>query len=380
MSHGFIDSASLHMIILAMSKGATERWSPWVWESAAVVTTTLWSNPLFKITPGPDPFHGARGEFENLLAALQYPSGDAAVHDRKALESTRRWARENIAKLRRIRHDLSNDPSFVDWLDWYTSSMWAAHSQMHGALFTAEFVPQIARTIDCSEQELRRVHDLSHDPQKVAASVRQRTDSEDRRIAREAFVTATLLRGRYHDRTAKSAECQIIHRPLRRHVLTPGTREIVFDLSNTEQYLTGLILCSALVESSTAARVKLWAENTKKVRDGVRAKALTLDPKPSDRVARDLVLDFARRYDMRFHPRRVEYVVEGGLALFVEAGLLALGLDPWTATALATGEALVTRASGVSEKLAARVAGRRRRLSKLSESGAGRIRSILRRR
>jgi len=67
---GYIDSASLHILILALRSGKPAEWSPWTWETTQYVTCALWALPTFAVPPDPSPHKGARGPYGQILKEL----------------------------------------------------------------------------------------------------------------------------------------------------------------------------------------------------------------------------------------------------------------------------------------------------------------------
>lgn len=379
MSQAYIDSASLHHLVLALRHPKPLEWMPWVWEVLEGVTCALWSQPQFQIAPDPSPHKGARGPFDQLLMELSPMYTGIAAQDAKALKATRQWVNRNPQGVRTRLNEVKAVSSFTQWLDWYVSFFFGHHSKMHGALFTYELIPQLGRVLDCSTADLEQVHQLSQDNDRVAQWAKDRPNTEDYQLALDAFVLSTLLRGRYHDCAARNLPAHIMHHPMREVMLAKRRPPEEFSLSNTEQYLTKVVFASALVEPTLEGRLGMWSENVLKVRHAAIQGRLDLRPKDSDAVALELAIDAVKRADVRCHPRYLELVLDAAMSLGV-ATLTSFSLTPWyVGPPVALGELVMSRKLRVGQRLAGRFYTTRRRLQDLARSKPGRLERILQR-
>lgn len=383
MSCGFVDSASLHTIILALRNSKTTDWTPWMRETVLGTTVALWSHPQFSIAPDPSPHQGSRGPFDRLLKALSPFFSGIASQDEAALQKTRQWVRDNPIRVKHLYDQVSANISFPQWLDSYISFFFVRHSQMHGGLFTYEFIPQLSQVIGCPPQDLERLYELSGNPKQVEKWVKKLPNTESFSLLKDAFVISTLMRGRYHDYAAKNSGLQIMHHPMREVVLPRKKVTSEFVLSNTEQFLTSLVLHSALNELRLDARINLWAENIIKVKTAISQQKIDLLHKDSVDVALDSALNAAKQADIRFHPRYMEVAFD----LVVSAGMGALtaftlapwlSISPWVGVVVGVARQAVTKPLKIGERSARLFYGSRNRLLKLAEAEPGRIQRLMR--
>lgn len=373
---GYIDSASLHMVILALRHGKPSEWNDWTWETVQYVTCALWSLPDFGLPPDPSGEPTAHGPYSRLLKELRPVFVGVDPRDTGALAKTRRWVgrdpRARLAVCRRIQ----SDPRFVQWLDWYIAYFWERHCAMHGALFTREFIPEVARMVGCSDNDLTRLHALSGDASVVKHWVRKRPDSDEFRLALDSFCITTLLRGRYHDYAAQNAGVSIMHHPMRAALLPRRVGGVRFDISNTEQYLTNILIGSALKQTGITARLESWADNLLRVRAAFSDQRLDLAPKDRTEVAVECAVDAAKRSGIEANPHMLEKFVSilTGLAVSTLSGFF---LDPWLAGQVGAGSTILADLSKAPErgvKAAYRTAPH---LKALARAPAGRITRVL---
>lgn len=377
MTPGYVDSASLHAIILALQKDSPEHWTDWERETTALVTTALWSNPAFRIAPDPSTHHGARGHFRKLLDGLGGTFAGLGQPDPDALAKTKRWARRKLPAIAKICGTYFSDPVFLDWLDRYKKTFWVAHCEMHGGLFTAELLPEVSRVINCSLTDVTHVHRLTNDPELVRRWVAGHWRGEDSALAERAFSAAVVLRGRYHDIAAKRERVQIVHHPMRRPVLLPSGTTILFRLSNTELYLTALILASAISQRATEARIGTWAKGTTGVRDYIANKRIDTAQCVDDDQASETAVDVIRKCGLRFHAKWVEILTNVGLTGLTGAATVAFGLDPWIGLLISGARGAVDTGLGISRWSVQKISTRRSRLRALALAGAGRLRRVV---
>jgi hypothetical protein len=200
-------------------------------------------------------------------------------------------------------------------------------------------------------------------------------------LAIDAYVLAALLRGRYHDHVAEAANLQIMHHPIRYGVLPKKKETTVFVPTNTEKYLTSIILAGALSEKKIKDRIVLWAENVIKARKAAKIGAIDLSQKDSNSVAESLAMDVAKRLDLRTYSRLTATSLEALSSLIID-GLVCLGLCPWAGVPPWVGlpvgpgvTAAIRQGTGKStgEIAASRLYQRRARIRNLAKAVPGRI-------
>ena len=330
MIRGYADSASIWGVIAALSYEKVKQWPNWTGQSAVEVTCALINDHLLEIAPGPEPYSGAMGPYDHAMRRLVAIVSDASSNDawrQKAENRVKRWVGQRHGQISTAYAKLREDRNLTEWLDWSIPNAWVWHSAMLDGLFNRQFIHEVARILGCSEGELQKIWQRSRDLNQVEYWSKKQPDSDDFRLAREAYMVAALLRGRYHDHVAEEANLQILHHPFRYTLLPKKVESTAFVPTNTEMALTSIILASALGEKKVEGRISLWADNVIKAREGVRAGAVDLRQKTSGALAEDLAIDSANRLGLEtYPPGRVRDLDD--LFTFV-SGLSWFGLSTW---------------------------------------------------
>lgn len=373
---GYIDSASLHMLILALRSGKPAEWSQWTWETTQYVTCALWALPTFAVPPDPSPHKGAGGPYGQILQELSMVFGGIDQEDSEALRLTRQWTRRDPQARLALCKSVQDDPQFSLWLDSYMPFFWTRHVRMHGALFTAEFIPEISLMLGCRQADLERIHELSGRESQVSEWVKKRPDTESFRLASNAFAITTLLRGRYHDYAARNADLKIMHHPMREPLLRKIKRTDLFEISNTKQYVTNIIVAAALKQTGLKQKIHSWASNVLKVRAALRDGRIDLRPKDRDDVARDSAIDAVRKSAVDVHPKTLDPLLDILMGLSVGA-LTGFTLAPWVGVPAGSAAGLVSRLTQAPAHLVRRAYRARHNLQRLARSSAGRVQRIM---
>lgn len=376
LSKGYIDSASFHMLVLALRNGKPSQWSSWMWETTQYVTCALWALPTFAIPPDPSPHHGAGGSYGQLLKELSVVFRGIDYTDPKALKQTRQWARKDPKRRLALCRNVQSDPRFMQWVDSYISFFWVRHSLMHGALFTAEFIPELSLMLECSRDDLKKVHELSAVQSQVAKWSKKRPNTEDFQLAVDAFCITTLLRGRYHDYAARNTGMHIMHHPMREPMLRKIKRSDLFGISNTQQYVTNILVAAALKQTGIKARIHSWACNVLKVRSALADGRLDLRSKDRDDVALKSALDAVKKSGVEVHPRSLETLIDILLGLSVGA-LTGFTLASWLGVPSGAAASIVARVTGTPKKIVRGGYRTRLNLRRLARARAGRVQRVI---
>jgi len=376
-SPGYIDSASLHMVILALHNGKPAEWSQWTWETTQFVTCVLWALPTFAVPPDPSPHKGVGGPYGHILQELSVVFGGIDHHrDSRALKLTKQWARRDPQARLSLCRSVQADPQFSLWLDSYIPFFWRWHARMHGALFTAEFIPEISLMLGCRQSDLERVHELSGRESQVAEWVKKRPETESFRLASDAFAIATLLRGRHHDYAARNADIKIMHHPMREPLLRKIKRTHMFEISNTMQYVTNIIVAAALKQTGLKQKIHSWASNVLKVRAALADDRIDLRPKNRDDVALDSAIDAVRKSAVDVHPKTLDPLLDILMGLSVGA-LTGFTLAPWVGVPAGSAAGLVSRVTQAPARVVRGAYRAKHNLRRLARSNAGRVQRIM---
>jgi len=380
---GHVDSASIHGVMAALGYQKIDQLPSWTLWSAAEVTSALINDPMFEVAPGPGPYAGDYGLMDHTmrsLAPIVSHSRPANSWLSKAENSVKKWAGRYPLIVKKAYDKVKEDQSFAGWLDYVVKNFLVEHSATLIGLFNPGFIPQLAVILNCSEKELRVVWNRSCDLKQVEEWSKKRPDTDDFRLAIDAYVIAALLRGRYHEYVSEAAGLQIIHHPLRYAILPAKKESIEFPLTNTEKYFVSIILAGALSEKKVEDRISLWASNVIEAKKAVITGRIDLSHKDSNSIAESLAVDAAKCLDLRIYSRltttvfdALSSVLVSGLVSFV---LFAWHVTPWIGLPVGPGSTAAIRhmtAKGLGDRAASLLYQRRARLRDLARAVPGRI-------
>jgi len=379
MTEGYIDSASTYQVIQLLWYRHPSEAYKWAWQSAIFVSSALINCEHLKMAPSPEFTGAASGPYEKLMLIFS----DLITHSQpnkqiqsRALTNTLRWTDRNIGKIQVIFEKLKNDQlNFSKWLDWSITQAWEEHSTRLGGLFNESFIPQIARILDVPINYLRDVHRLSCDLNTVRFfAIQKPVNNDEFKIMSDAYVLSALIRGRYHDHVARESELQILHYPIRQPLLPDLNRTKIqeFHVSNTEQYLSNIILAGAFAEQKYEKRIALWGESILKARKGVYSGIIDLRPKDYDSVAIGQAVNAAKRLDIRTYPKWIETTIDASIA--IGSGVLTtFVLKGWERFLATPVEFVLSKKFDVGKSGARILLSTEKRLHDLARSEAGRI-------
>jgi hypothetical protein len=326
---GFVDSASVHSAISTLLTGRKREWTSWEQQSLLEVTYLLMSGNI-RLSPGPSPYFGPSGPIRHVIK--RFPSLEATSRelDGRVEAKTRTWAARNPAQLKKALDDILREPVSVAWADVQIEHFWVNHVEMYGSLFNQDFIPQIARTLNCSSNELERVHSLSSNLAEVRLWQKGKGDKEVAELAKLSWLIACLIRGRYHEHLAEARGLHLVAHPFRKGIerdLGAGYREKV---TSSAQYFIKMIIGSALLERNCERRIEQWVDNIDTARRAITLGTVQLGPavlaSDAERIAADAAKTIQLPCAARFIPRLLDYTVSVGLG-----SLVAITLSPWLA-------------------------------------------------
>lgn len=251
---------------------------------------------------------------------------------RRAAAETKRWAGRNVASLRNKFEHLEADPIARAYCEHTVECFWRNHVEMHGTLFTPEFIPQSARILGCTELELAHLCTKTADVTLVEQWARDGRRSEDARLAERAYWLAVLIRGRTHEHLAISSGLQLMAHPYRRPVerkLHDGFGKPVL---RSEELFVRMLIGAALLERTAERRITTWVDGLRRSRDAVLAGAIALPDTVLDSHAERFAASAARTLGIAGHSRILARAVDVTVSLGV-AQLIALTVSPWLAPA-----------------------------------------------
>jgi hypothetical protein len=328
----YIDHSSLLSGVVATLCCKTLEQSPALSHLPALeVTTLLLSNPqsLIRVSEAPSGFAGFHGLSSQLLDSLgpivSYKKpGDANAHNAK--RRVIQWGRENHSRVREIRDLIVQTPSFDEWFDWTVRNTWGEQVSTYGELFNRDFLPVIARVLNCPPGDLTHIWTLSRDLVRVT-DWSKRPPGEDAQLATEAYLVAALLRGRYHDDIARAEVRTVLHHPWRERILPSRQVTAHITPNNTLRYVALAILKASYQEKSVGGRVALWAENVLAMRRALVKQLVDLGHKEHDDIAQEAARLAIARARLRCYSSKKVKVFDFSKSISI--GVVFFALSEW---------------------------------------------------
>ena len=389
MGYGFIDSASIMNAVSALTcHSSHEEWGEWEARSVIEVTEALFLHHLLRIAPGPSPSRsaGLEAPHSTLYACYDHTCEQlgSIVEDtprnvelqKVAEEVFRRWLIGNVEDARAAIRDTKQEKGYPNWERWAIEHAWVDHSYRLNGLFNPEMINELALVLKVQPADLRTIWSKTTDLQEVENWSQGRNLDSDFEIARDAFVAAAILRGRYHEFVAGRNQWQLMSHPIRRHVLVPLSEGTGYAIPKAVEYLGWIVANSAMEERRPEDRIRCWTENIRKTQGAyLKREILEVDnTELTQEEALDLAIETAKKLEIRVHQRSLEGQLELAIMLgALSVGTLAWIVSPWAATAVE----VAVWTGGVSKPWGARAAqalkSSRRHLRELATSQAGRI-------
>jgi len=301
---------------------------------------------------------------------------------REARETINQWAGsdDGIKTLRRgidptyyHTKDLAIQDSFSRYLENMVVHTWPALVGPHD-IFERRNIPAISRVIGVSQKDLRLVHKLSKDEGNLRRFAKELPFDDDEFLTLwRAYLTDLLIRGRYHDESARMGGGQILHHPARNPVLRSlSGKRTRYSVGNTERAFSGLLIAGSFGEITRQRRIDLWLDNVLLARLAARKAALDLTATDTREAAERAAVMQARQIGVRTHARLFDDLTDATIA--AGSGLLtSFVVTGWADVAIS----VAMYAAAKSEELGIRAGRilfeRRKRLQKFTASEAGRI-------
>jgi hypothetical protein len=379
MAIGFIDSATVYDIASVTRKDNPSDSCTWAWQSALTTTSALINLQNLKIAPSPSQAGAASDVYCYITKSLSGMVGIIQTNEKcniEAIAETKQFVTQNTDKIRQAFNDVKNCQSFEQWLNEGIRYSWIEHSSRLHGLFNFEFIPQLSLITNISEFELKRAWNLSCNTNYLHEIASGKTDNDNLMILKDSYMLSALLRGYFHDVYAKSTDLQIIHHPFRKPILPIlGTEKIEFNVSNTEKYLSTIVLAGAMSQNSQINRIGTWVDNIEKARRALSAETIDLRNKHFDSVALNIAVDTAKKIDIITSSKYIDKLLE----VFISFGInltSSFVLQGWESFALGTASYIAMDHFRLGKSINKLISNRDTRLKALANTNAGRIEQV----
>ena len=372
MTQGFIDSASIHGAIVAMSSGKIDEISDWDKQSLLSVTYLLLFDNI-GIIHGPGYYSGASGPYSKVLSGLPFLEGFQFSNKTNAIRNTNFWLTRYPGSLEASWKALITDNQFKSWQTNAIEQFWIHHSKMYGGLFNEEYIPSISKIINCSEKELKDLYRASENKNEVLnwLKVNSKT-SED---VKNAWTISALIRGRFHEYLAQSNENHLIAHPFRKSVEKKLGNSKEASITNSETYFVKTIIGSALLEPNLERRMNVWIENINKSRKAISLKSIVLPNSTLDSDAESHSANAAKICGLPASPAIIHRALDVASSIGIGL-LLKVIFNPWSkiGTPLVTQSYKYEKGKSIGEDIASFIFNNEKRYKRLASKIPGRIR------
>lgn len=351
MSYGFIDSASIMNMISALTcHKSCKEWGEWEWKSITEVTEVLLLHRLLRIAPGPsapplgrlEAAHSTLYTFYDLACKQLGRIVEDTLIDVRIQESTKKvfsdWLLSNVEDAKGAITETKQEKGYPHWEQWAIEHAWVDHSYRLNGLFNAEMIDELALILKVQSNDLKTLWTKTTDLQQVKNWSQGRNLDSDFELTRDAFIAATILRGRFHDFIASQMQWQIVHHPIRQHILIPLSEGTGYRIPETVEYLAQIIANSAMEEQNPKDRILCWTENIQVAQEAYCQNVIPeiLNPELRQEEARDLAIKIAKKLQIRVYPHSLGNQLEWAIVLGTTLATSLLGLwivFPWGALA-----------------------------------------------
>lgn len=198
------------------------------------------------------------------------------------------------------------------------------------------------------------------DLQQVKNWSQGRNFDSDFELAKDAFIASAILRGGFHEFVACQMRWQILHHPIRQHILVPLSQGVEHRIPWTYVYLAQIIANGAMEEQKLKDRIICWTENIRITQEAycqnIISKIIKKELKKKE--ALDLAIKIAKELQIRVYPHSLDNQLELAVMSGITLGTSLLGswiVFPWGALAGAVigGNAWI---SGMSKPWGRRIA------------------------
>ena len=190
-------------------------------------------------------------------------------------------------------------------------------------------IDELALVLEVQSNELKKLWKKTTDLQQVKKWSLGRHLDSDFELARQVFTASVILRGGYHDLTKSQMECQIMHHPIRQHILLPLSEGTEYRIPKAVEYLARIIANGAMEEKKPKDRILCWTENIRVIQEAYWQNAIPeiLNLELGQDEALELVKNTAVQLHLRAYTRSLETLLE----FTIMSGTLASSLLvlPW---------------------------------------------------
>lgn len=350
---------------------------PWAWQNAIEVTSLLINTKHIRLSPEPlanfPPTEPYGPVTKKLSLIIDYSGWKTSVVE-DAEKQTREWVNKNVPTIRKIYLRLRDDHrGYGTWLEWVITNSWHGHCKRKGGVCDKVFLKEVANVLNVDEDEIRRIQQISSDSNELNLAISGKAYKDEFDLMIDSFVVSGIIRGRYYGAGAVKTGSQFLCHQLRREVFSQTEQTIAeeYPLSNTERYLSSIIVSSAFRESDYRMRISEWLDSVTKARNANIEGKVDLRFKDFDDIAVDEAVRVAKMLDIRTQSKWIDKGINAGIALGVGI-LTSFVLSPWPGFLFGAASGAISDRLTVGTKIAA-YSETKRRLGDLATAHPGNI-------
>lgn len=330
MQKGFIDMSSLHSALCLVRQGRNSYLSKWHGQSLLDVTYLLLHSNI-RVIPRLGRPGGEAGDTGTFLAALPNISTKTA-HKKSAMKSTLSWLNEEQIRLNEAWLSTKDDKQLWEWAVIQRDLKWEEQSETYGSLFDEEFIPVIAKTLQMTENDLRKIHLASGDTGQVKEWLKRGISSEDAKVAESAWLVGGLVRGKYYENLAKASGMQLVAHPYRFRLSERLESCHTENVTRVEELFVKVLIASAQLERTPKRRIAAWGENIDRAKRALGDKIFLLHETRRISDAEENAYVALKRIGIVPGAKLYRRLLEGIVNWQIPA-LMAYSLSPWITTA-----------------------------------------------
>jgi hypothetical protein len=351
---------------------------PWAWENVIEVTSILINTKHIYVSPEPlsllPPTEPHGPITKDMATIVDYGHSECDV-SKFAEDYTKCWARKNAVHIQAIYKRLSGDDiGYGTWLEHVLENSLQGHCIRKGGVCDNVFIMEVADVLGMEVDEIMNIQEQSANPEQLELLRNRQANSHDFRRMIDCFVVSGIIRGRYYGTMAARTNRQFLSHQLRSEVFSdiidkPVTEYLV---SNTERYLSAIIVASAFREGQHRFRISEWFNSVMKARRATMEDRLDLRPKDFNEVAVSEAVRLAKLLDIRTKSKWIDKGIDAGFAIGVGV-LTSFVLSPWSGFLLGLASGAASDRMKIGERIGETFE-TKRSLRKLAVADPGSIR------
>ena len=306
-----VDSATFDELLSLFELDKIDQTFDWNYQAANTLTSILFKRDInIMISPSikVEGIGGRQGKLYSLLDYCTKPisnvSENQTVNNDKALTQSKRFITRKIDDFSRILLEAKNNESYDRWLVSEKRNAWEDFINFYGGAFNLEYLKSFSKIYNISEIELKKLYKFSSNP-------KAKFPLEDMKVLKDLYFASVIFRGIFHQELSKLNNFSLLQHPVRQKITinSPNNQDnFQKDVTNTEFFLSHLILISAFNYKSFDKRLEYWALSVRKVYSENLVNDRNLEDKLDSDKAFDKAVNIMKYLGISNHSRIDNYI------------------------------------------------------------------------